>query len=157
MIRVICDRCGVEMRNESRLGYISWNYREGADGELKADNPLEACHFCPVCMEDIMEYIMDPRKIPEEDPFEGDLTRVRRPIRKRTGKKEENEEEGETVTGISGKRVRIDAGTMWALKKAGWSVPKIADDIGIETQEARNWFRRHKDEESDKAYRPSQK
>lgn len=36
-----------------KVGYIAWNFREGAQGELVQDNPFETCHFCSRCMEGV--------------------------------------------------------------------------------------------------------
>jgi hypothetical protein len=143
------------MKTEERLGYIRWSYREGTEGEPKADNPLEACHFCSACMENIMDYIMGKSKEKQEEKQVKEKKATTKDSEKK--KKTEDKEEAEVIEGISGKHVKIDAGTMWALRKAGWSVPKIADDLGIETQAARNWFRKHKDEEPEVVYRPSEK
>ena len=40
------------------------------------------------------------------------------------------------------KRVKFDVGKMGALRKAGWSVIKIADEMGVSEQTVRNYMKR---------------
>lgn len=42
--------------------------------------------------------------------------------------------EPESKSGKHGKRPNLDMGKIMALKHAGWSVPKIADELGVSNQ-----------------------
>ena len=61
MIKILCDRCGAEIK-PGKIGYVALNFRETLRGALMADNPYEAAHFCPACMEGIADYIFDSPK-----------------------------------------------------------------------------------------------
>ena len=63
-----------------KVGYIAWNFREGAQGELVQDNPFETCHFCSRCMEGVKEYIegkLQQPKEPEGGPGQAKGVRTR--------------------------------------------------------------------------------
>ena len=57
-MRIIkCDRCGKEIPNGTRIGYIAMNWRAPSDDSLLEDNPYERMDFCPACMETIVKVI----------------------------------------------------------------------------------------------------
>lgn len=66
MVAIICDRCGGIIRAGDKVGYIAWNFREGAEGGLVQDNPFEMSHFCCKCMEGFKEYIEKNKGIAED-------------------------------------------------------------------------------------------
>lgn len=70
MVAIICDRCREVIGEGDKVGYIAWNFREGAQGELVQDNPFERCHFCSRCMEGVKEYIEG--KLQQIKIFEGE-------------------------------------------------------------------------------------
>ena len=53
MITVRCDRCKRDMEPAGDIGYISWCFKKGVDGDL-GENILEGKHFCERCMDRIM-------------------------------------------------------------------------------------------------------
>lgn len=59
MIKTICfcDRCGREIEQGERIGYIAMNYRETWDGDLLDGNQYENNHFCPGCMDEIKTFV----------------------------------------------------------------------------------------------------
>lgn len=57
MVKIICDRCGGEIENTDKVGYISWNFHEGIDGRLLNDNIFEKNHYCTECMGEIKAFI----------------------------------------------------------------------------------------------------
>ena len=79
MIKVQCDRCKREIEPKADIGYISWCFKEGVDGDL-GENILEGQHFCERCMDRIMYIICNfdneekAEKIrnekPEKKPYE---------------------------------------------------------------------------------------
>lgn len=56
MIKVQCDRCKKEIEPKADIGYISWCFKKGVDGDL-GENILEGQHFCERCMDRIMYII----------------------------------------------------------------------------------------------------
>lgn len=56
MISVRCDRCKREIEPKADIGYMSWCFKKGVDGDL-GENILEGQHFCERCMDRIMYII----------------------------------------------------------------------------------------------------
>lgn len=74
MIKIQCDRCKSEIEPNGDIGYMSWCFKKGVDGDL-GENILEGQHFCERCMDRIMKIIcnfddeeMAERKKPYEKP-----------------------------------------------------------------------------------------
>ena len=57
MRKIICDRCGAEIPNGTRIGYVAVNWKAASDNSLMQDNPYENADFCEKCMEDIARVI----------------------------------------------------------------------------------------------------
>ena len=132
MILVKCDRCGSEMRPTDRIGYIAWNFKNGINGDITENNPLEQYHFCVSCMEQVMKTISDKPEPPKKRLAEPEV------IKKLTPPKKKESDSRKKIT---------DPGKMWALKKAGWTYAKIAEEMDVSISGVNNWFTRHKDEE----------
>lgn len=99
-----CDRCGGEIQ-EGQLGYVSMMQRS-KDGNLCGDNPFESMDFCPQCMDIIAKFVSG------EMPSRETKREIKRTTKKPVKKKEP------------------DGPKMKALEKAGWSLDKIADEMG---------------------------
>lgn len=135
MIKIICDRCGSEIK-EGNIGYIATNWRSMADGSLLGDNPHEEKHFCSYCMKEIEEFVIKtPENViktsesvsePPESVSKGD---------KSISVCEEHSAEQEES---KGKRRQIDVGKIMALKNAGWKNKDIADEMHMEPQTVAN-------------------
>ena len=50
MLRVICDRCGKDISDSGKIGYIVLNIRESVGGPAVQENPMKGLHFCASCM-----------------------------------------------------------------------------------------------------------
>ena len=83
MIVVKCDRCGSIMKPTDRIGYIAWNFKNGIDGDITGDNPLEQYHFCVGCMEQVMKTISDKPEPPKKRLAEPELIEKLTPPKKR--------------------------------------------------------------------------
>ena len=118
MSRIIkCDRCGAEFapKTITRIGYVSLNWRDIATDDLQEDNPLSDMDYCEDCMRAIAAFIeQKPAVVPIDPP-----AAVEKP--KASAKK------------------KIDTGKLQALYEAGWPVPKIADELGITSDEYVSW------------------
>lgn len=119
MIKVICDKCGVDLSKDSKVGKIQIKIHESQvlDTQFRffdmssADIPYqllagETEHYCEKCIEEILEFI---HTTPD------------------TGSKKETV----IVEKAEKKRVRkmIDYGKIMALKNAGWDNEKIAEEM----------------------------
>jgi len=131
VIKAICDRCGEEMDINGKIGYLSWTFKDGVDGDIKSDNPLENCHFCGECMEAVMNAITAPAKVTKK---EKEPKKKHAPKEKTTRPEVKREPRGRIT----------DGGKVWALKEAGWSNAQIADEFGVSQQAVANWFSKHK-------------
>lgn len=136
MIKILCDRCGKEIKeHEEDIGYIIMGVNvnpmkgvvlmQGDDG-LNIDS-----HYCPNCMNEIKAFIN--RKNIGLLSTEPSKT-VLRP-HETVSKPEETERKG---------RKRIDIGKIMALKNAGWSNVKIADEMGMNPQAVASAIYQHK-------------
>lgn len=143
MIKICCDRCGKEIKEHGEdIGYIimgiNANPMKGVvlmqDDELNVDS-----HYCPHCMNEIKAFIQNHKNIgslsvntpkPVSEPHET------------ASKPEETEQKG---------RKRIDIGKIMALKNAGWSNVKIADEMGMNPQAVANAIYQHKKKQSEDA------
>ncbi len=115
MIKIICDRCGAEIK-PGKIGYVALNFRETVGGGFAAANMFEDFHFCSACMEKIADFITNPAKNEKAEMAT-------------------KEEPAKAVTPEPDKaanpRRRIDYGKIMALHNAGWSNAKIADEMGM--------------------------
>ena len=110
MIKVICNRCGIDMTKSGAFGRITMEIHKRSDF---ADSPPESmmrsfeCHFCKKCMDAIYDFAIT------------------------TPKEETNQLTGTELTAEQPKvqRKRIDYGKIMALKNAGWDNGKIADEM----------------------------
>lgn len=118
MIKIICDRCGAEIK-PGKIGCIALNFRETVGGEFVAANLFEDFHFCSACMEKIADYISNPAK------SEKAKTPTKEEPAKATAQKP-----GKDDKATKPKR-RIDYGKIMALHNAGWNNAKIADEMGM--------------------------
>ena len=117
MIKYFCDRCGVEMTKEKRHSFVSVNTRDKAEGDLLEENEFESWLFCKKCTEDIRRYV---RTLPLK-PSQND--------EKRDQNKEKCDQNG---------KKKYDVGKIMALKKAGWKVKDIADEMKMTPQQVSN-------------------
>lgn len=72
MIKVQCDRCKREIEPSGDIGYMSWCFKKGVDGDL-GENILEGQHFCERCMDRIMKIICnfdDEERAERKRPYE---------------------------------------------------------------------------------------
>lgn len=131
MIKYFCDRCGVEMTKEKRHGFVSVNTRDKAEGDLLEENEFESWLFCKKCTEDIRRYV---RTLPLK-PSQNDEKRSE-PAESEAKPQETVSEEAEDES-TTGKK-KYDVGKIMALKKAGWKVKDIADEMKMTPQQVSN-------------------
>ena len=68
MLKVICDRCGKDISDSGKIGYIALNFRESVGGAVVQENPMKGQHFCASCMEDIQEFAASLKEPPRPKP-----------------------------------------------------------------------------------------
>ena len=111
MIKIICDRCGGEIKSNpvrivpsvTKEDGISFGY-EGWD--ITRD-------YCEKCVESILKFMNGVHNAVDQE--------------KNDNKIEQNKERKRKY---KTKRTHLDLGKIIALKNAGWSNSKIADEIG---------------------------
>ena len=123
MIKVNCDRCGAEMAPNGMIGYISWCFKQGVDGDLEM-NELEGKHFCERCMDEIMTMIQrhvnwGTQKKEYEAPV---IEEVKKPRKRRS------DIEGETAEKII------------KLYKQGMNSRQIAMELKMDGRKVENWI-----------------
>lgn len=152
MIKYFCDRCGVEMTKEKRHGFVSVNTRDKAEGDLLEENEFESWLFCKKCTEDIRRYVRTLPLKPSQNDEKRDQNKEK--CDQNEGKCDQNEgkrsesaeseaKPQETVSeevedeSTTGKK-KYDVGKIMALKKAGWKVKDIADEMKMTPQQVSN-------------------
>lgn len=113
MRKIICDRCGAEIPNGARIGYVAVNWRAASDNSLMQDNPYEDDDFCEKCMKDIVS-VIDFKIISAPEEEEPD-----------------QEEEVERIQSTPARPTAPpDFGKIRELVKAGKSIKEISEIIG---------------------------
>ena len=140
MIKVSCDRCNSEMNPRGLIGYLSWNFKEGVDGDLGA-NDLEGNHYCERCMDEIRAMINFPVKwepeIIEETP-------------KTAGKSRSSVQKGRNCTKKAGQKSSISkekGEAILELKARGFKIKEIAEELEMDPVQVKNWLHYHKEKE----------
>ena len=112
MIKIICDRCGGEIKSNpvrivpsvTKEDGISFGYEHW---DMKRD-------YCEKCVESILKFMNDVQ-------YDSNVHN-----KSESEKKHKKEKSRKYKT----KRKKLDIGKIIALKNAGWSNSKIADEIG---------------------------
>lgn len=144
MIRILCDRCGADISNSHKIGYIAWNFKEFVMGDLLQENAFENKHYCADCMERIYDFISHNAEpltgaVEASEPADDEITASTEKT-KQTGR-EKTKKEKKT----KGTRNRIDHRKIRALKNAGWSNKKIADEMHMTPGGVANSLSTHKE------------
>lgn len=119
MIKIICDKCGVDLSDNNKIGKIQIRLHESQDYDTQFrvfdipsdDIPYQLIageneHYCEKCVEEILEFI---HTMPDTDQKK-EIVKVEKTKKKRVWK-------------------QIDYGKIMALKNAGWDNEKIAEEM----------------------------
>lgn len=128
MVKIVCDRCGQNIDIDLYTGYIVWNFRDHASGKVTEQNIFENCDYCEECMEEIRAFITHGHTQTPTEPINTDSA---------AGTTESTPPAaGQTTEDKAGKRnSRIDMGKVNALRDAGWSIGKIAEEMNVDPAE----------------------
>lgn len=118
MIKMICDRCGKTIDADQYVGYIAWNFRDKASGDLTDENIFENCDYCEECMNEINKFI-------QRDP--ADLAAGPSDLAPMAA--------GQTDEKTGKRNSQIDMGKVKALRDAGWSIGRIAEEMSVSPEE----------------------
>lgn len=118
MIKIVCDRCKQEISGKPR--YIAFGVKDSTEEKIEVFGEGD---YCENCIDEIKTFIIrGPAPVlepPTADPTALDLLAA-----------------GQTTTKKPGKRnTHIDMGKVNALREAGWSIGKIAEEMHIPTEE----------------------
>lgn len=113
-----CDRCGAEIPgDQDTVGFVGVELKDIQTGDLLGDNPFDSWDLCDQCFVDIQTYIrMKPRKQKFEELLDS-VDAGRKPAAKKETKK--------PIT------KKWDRGKAQALRDAGWTIEKIAEEVGV--------------------------
>ncbi len=131
MIMVKCDRCEGDMDPNGMIGYMSWCFKQGVDGDLGV-NELEGRHYCERCMDEVMALIQS--RVSWETQQSG-IRPPRKPyekpeiIEEKKNKPRISKEKGEAIL---------------ELKKRGFKIKEIAEELEMEPVQVKNWLYNHK-------------
>lgn len=98
MLKGIGNRCGEDISDSGKIGYMALSLRESIGGPVVQENSMKGYHFCVSCIEDIQEFAANPK---------------------------ESSKPKQT------RRRAIDYPKIMALRSAGWSISKIAEEMGM--------------------------
>ena len=149
MIKYFCDRCGADMSREKRLGFVSVNTRDKAEGELQEDNEFENWHFCKKCTEEIRKFVRtlpikegaehkEKRAENEEKCVDSEKCEQKTLESEPKSQESESDAQEDEETGTASGKKKYDVGKIMALKKAGWKVKDIADEMKMTPQQVSN-------------------
>lgn len=130
MITVKCNRCAAEIDPNGEIGYMSWRFKKGVDGDL-GENELEGMHFCECCMDEVMTTIRRPvmwgkQKMEYETPVIEEIeTKEKKGRKSKIGK-----EKGEAIR---------------ELKARGFTIKEIAEELEMAPVQVKNWLYYHKE------------
>lgn len=158
MVKVFCDRCCGMIDRSGWIGHISWTVNDGGLDGMPGPDAFKGHHFCMECMAAILEAVQGGGA-PKESRGEEASRKSEGDVSWKPGRSGEEgaprKSEGEDVSGKPGGgtdaggqeagkgRRRIDIGKVTALRNAGWSVAKIADEMGMHPQSIVNAIHRH--------------
>lgn len=140
------------MTKEKRHGFVSVNTRDKAEGDLLEENEFESWLFCKKCTEDIRRYVRTLPLKPSENDEKRDQNKEkcdqnnekcdqnkekRSEHAKSEAKAQETVSEAAEDESTTGKK-KYDVGKIMALKKAGWKVKDIADEMKMTAQQVSN-------------------
>lgn len=140
------------MTKEKRHGFVSVNTRDKAEGDLLEENEFESWLFCKKCTEDIRRYVRTLPLKPSENDKKRDQNKEkcdqnkekcdqnkekRSEHAKSEAKAQETVSEAAEDESTTGKK-KYDVGKIMALKKAGWKVKDIADEMKMTAQQVSN-------------------
>jgi len=126
MIKIICNRCGADLTAAKEVGYIAMIHKtaqekllSGGVRRITENNPFDEDHYCENCMEEIKGFIVTaPTEHKEESVG-----------KEKPAPREAKKGRPKTALPPAGGK-KLDYGKVNALHNAGWSVSKIADEMG---------------------------
>lgn len=122
MIKIICDRCGAEMKEDEEAGYVAIGVNNNPlSDEAKYDAGWIENHFCADCINKIKEYMQSCEPTPDPAPKAKTKPTVKPPDILSASPEPDKP-----------KRRKIDIGKIMALKDAGWNYAKIGEEMGMD-------------------------
>lgn len=148
MIQIICNRCKKEIESIQKVGYIQFRYQNPFENSVIGDSILDRNHYCEECMAAIEQFIqnkqevnvnlnVDGAEIAQSLNAQDGTDKVPESI-ERTQKTVSEKEESNSEKPKQKRRKHIDIKKIMALKNAGWSIAKIADEMGMQPQSVSN-------------------
>lgn len=118
-----CDRCGrvMDPKEYENTGYVKVVWRSMWVGKDESLNPFEDWDLCEPCIDKIIDFV---RQDPKEKKFEQILDSV---------------DAGKKKKPYPGSGPTFDVKKAQALRDAGWSLTKIAKEVGVSDVTVAHW------------------
>lgn len=122
MVKVICDKCGVEITKDPIR--LNMTYVDVMTGDI--EDPITSKEqrerdYCELCAKAVLNYAEKPEVLRFE--YQADVK-----------KKEKEHALKEPEEDQSKPKKKLDIGKIMALKNAGWSAADIAEELGTTAQ-----------------------
>lgn len=122
MIKIVCDRCEKEISGKPR--YIAFGTKGLESAKIFGDGD-----YCEECIKEIKAFITHGHAQTPTEPISTNVMTV-------TPAESTPPAAGQTTDNKAGKRnSQIDMGKVNALRDAGWSIGKIAEDMQVDPTE----------------------
>lgn len=132
MIKIVCNRCGKDITGNT--GYIAWIFKDRSSGNIVNENIFTGYDYCEECMEKIREFITHEETILHHQTAA--VIAAAPPDAETDPTTSIPEAAGQDKDNKKGKRnSQIDLGKVNALRKAGWSIGKIAEEMAVDPDE----------------------
>lgn len=122
MIKVVCDRCRQEIIGKPR--YIAFGVKDSTEGKIEVFGEGD---YCENCIDEIKTFIIRGPAPVQEPLAAGSIQSS--PLA--AGPTESSPLAGSTARKAGKRNTHIDMGKVNALREAGWSIGKIAEEIHI--------------------------
>ena len=128
--KILCDRCGKDITGLQQIGFVGMSFRDPESGELLQENPLQDMDFCPECMDAIRAFVSEmPKLEPKPEPVVT-LEEVAELAAKLEPDEKKKQPEPKKNPKPPGSK-NVDTGKLLALRRAGWTMQEIADEMKI--------------------------
>ena len=140
---VVCDRCGKEIPEGKKIGYVAVFQRTEPMGDFVGNNEFSDMDFCEECLCEITKFVAVKTEMPEMAkkeklivPAINEMLYTEANVQKKPNdaRKEHKVKTDVAAVAPAQSSKRIDYGKIKALSDAGWNAAKIAEEMGMTPQ-----------------------
>lgn len=131
MIKIVCNRCEKDIIGNT--GYIAWNFKDRSTGDIVGQNIFENYDYCEECMREIKNFIMKDILLINQTAAPPAAASL---VADTDSTASTQEAVGQVKDDKKSKRnSQIDLGKVNALRKAGWSIGSIAEEMRVDSED----------------------